>query len=347
MLYFVIGLPGRFTEWCDAVTAAIARRALGPTELVRADTLEEISVAMVRSGASRAVVASRQPGGRLRSALIEARRTFLVAIEDPRMALAEAVQRQPDDVGSAVQLVASSCAGITRYASSPGALALFRDRDAGDPMGMARVIAEHLALPTGEAGVAEIVGGLAEPGLTPEPSGDTAGWDSLGAAAQRVARSALDPFVTYLATGVLPPIFWERELFFLGDRPSERATDIIDVTGRARCLLHGPHIMLPPGSWSLSLKLFFSRAAAEHDFLAEVVADRPIASSIIRPQAEGVFELNLAFALEPATDHPIEIRLSTQRAAFDGTVAVMGAALATDGVALAETHASVAATGAE
>ena len=60
MLYFVIGLPGRFTEWCDAATAEIVRRALGPTELVRADTLEEISLAMLRTGASRAVVASRQ-----------------------------------------------------------------------------------------------------------------------------------------------------------------------------------------------------------------------------------------------------------------------------------------------
>jgi hypothetical protein len=346
MLYFVIGLPGRFTEWCDAATAAIARRALGPTELVRADTLEEISVAMIRSGASRAMVASRQPGGRLRSALIEAKRTFLVAIEDPRMALAEAVQRQPGDVGSVVQLVASSCAGITRYASSPGALALFRTR-AGDPVGTARVIAEHLALPIGDADITEIVGDLAGSGLTPEPSDDAAQWDSSEVQAQRVVRGALDPFVTYLATGVLPPIVWERELFFLGDRPNERATDIIDVTGRARCLLHGPDIMLPPGSWSLSLKLFFSRAAAEHDFLAEVVAGRPIASSIIRPPAEGAFELNLPFALEPATDHPIAIRLSTQRAAFDGTVAVMGATLATDGVALAETHAPVAATGAE
>src|SRR6516164_5346364 len=66
MLYFVIGLPGRFTEWCDVATAEIARRALGPTEFVRADTLEEISLWMIRTGASRGVVTSRQPGGRLR-----------------------------------------------------------------------------------------------------------------------------------------------------------------------------------------------------------------------------------------------------------------------------------------
>jgi hypothetical protein len=94
------------------------------------DTLEEISLWMILTGAPRAVVASRQPGGRLRAAFVEAGRTFLVVVEDPRTALAEAVRRRPNDAAAAAQLVASSCAGITRYVSSPGALALFRDREA-------------------------------------------------------------------------------------------------------------------------------------------------------------------------------------------------------------------------
>jgi hypothetical protein len=337
MLYFVIGLPGRFTEWCDAATTEIARRALGPTDLVRADTLEEISLAMIRSGASRAVVASRQPGGRLRSALVESGRTFLVVVEDPRTALADAVHRQRNDLCTAIQLVASSCAGITRYVSSPGALALFRDRDGSNLSITAHAIAGHLALTVSEATAVEIVRNLATAGLTLEQNDEADRWDGFGVEERRVVGGALDPFVAYLANGNLPPIIWERELFFLGDRPSERATGIIDVTGRARCLLRGPHIMLPPGSWSLLLKLFFSRETTEHDFLVEVVADRQVASRVIRPQAAGVFSVNLAFALEATTDHPISIRLSNQRAAFDGTVTLIGAVLATDGAVFAET----------
>jgi len=346
MLYFVIGLPGRFTEWCDAASAEIARRALGPTELVRADTLEEISLWMMRTGASRGVVASRQPGGRLRSALVEAGRTFLVVVEDPRTALTEAVQRRPNDLAAAAQLVASSCAGITRYVSTPGALALFRDRDGSNPVTAARAIAHHLTLSVSDADIVEIVSDLADAGLTFERNDRAAQWRGLGVEQQRVLDGAIGPFVNYLATGHLPTITWERELFFLGDRPSERATGIIDVTGRARRLLDGPHIMLPPGSWSLSLKLLFSRETTEHDFLLEVVADRQVASRMIRPQAEGAFEVNLGFTLEAATDHPIAIRLSTQRAAFDGTVAVVGASLTTDGAVLAETGSAVIETAA-
>jgi hypothetical protein len=100
------------------------------------------------------------------------------------------------------------------------------------------------------------------------------------------------------------------------------------------------------GSWSLSLELLFSRETTEHDFLLEVVADRQVASRTIRPQTEGAVEVNLAFTLEPTTDHPIAIRLSTQRAAFDGTVVVVGAVLTTDGAALAETGSAAVAAAA-
>ena len=68
-----------------------------------------------------------------------------------------------------------------------------------------------------------------------------------------------------------------------------------------------------------------------------MVADRQVASRTIRPQAEGLLEVDLPFALEPTTDHPMAIRLSTQRAAFDGSVAVVGAVLTTDRAAPAAT----------
>jgi hypothetical protein len=177
--------------------------------------------------------------------------------------------------------------------------------------------------------------------MTFEVGDRAAQWKGLGVEERRVVTGAVGPFVTYLATGNLPPIIWERELFFLGDRPRERATGVIDVTERARRLLDGPYIMLPPGSWAQSLSLLFSRETTEHDFLLEVIVDRPISSRTIRPQAEGILEVSLAFALEATTDHPIAIRLSTQRAAFDGTVVVVRAVLTTDGAALAGSGSAV------
>jgi hypothetical protein len=311
--------------------------------LVRADTLEEISLWMIRTGASRGVVASRQPGGRLRSALVEANRTFLVVVEVPHTALAEAVRKQPNDVAAAAQLVASSCAGITRYVSSPGALALFRDRDGSNLLSTARAIARHLALAVSDADIGEIVEGLAAAGLSFAASDSAARSDGLGAEEQRVVDGALGPFVTYLATGDLPPIIWEPELFFLADRPGERATGLIDVTGRARRLLDGPHIMLPPGV----LVAVAKAAVFPRDDRARFSVGgcrRPAGCLPHDPAASrGSIRGHLAFALEPTTDHPMAIRLSTQRAAFDGRVAVVGAVLTTDRATLAETGAAVSA----
>jgi hypothetical protein len=329
MLYFVIGLPGRFTEWCDAAAAELVRRALGPAELIRADALADISMAMIRTGAGRAVIASRQPGGRLRSALVEAGQPFVVALEHPHIALAETV-RSGSDLAVAVQLVAGSCAGIERFASAPRALALFRDRIADDPIGIARKIADHLALPISDAGIVDVVHELTAAGLMLPGSAESSEWVGPAEEEERIVRGALGPFLAHRSTGELPPVIWEPELFFVGDRPNERVTGPIDLTGRARCLLHGPYIMLPPGLWSLSLRLAFSREALEYDFMIEVVANRQIACSTIRPHNEGVLEANLGFTLEAETDHPIGIRLSTQRAAFDGAVALVRAILLPD-----------------
>src|SRR5437867_456761 len=122
MLLFVLALPGRFAEWCDALTARLAERALGPTAIVRANTLQEISLGMISGGVSQAVVAARQPGGRVRAALVEAGRSFVVATDDPWIACAEVAQEQQAKLPGAVQEIASSCAALMGYVSAPGAL---------------------------------------------------------------------------------------------------------------------------------------------------------------------------------------------------------------------------------
>jgi hypothetical protein len=134
-------------------------------------------------------------------------------------------------LSAAAQLVASNCAGITRYVSSPGALALFRDRDGSNPVTTVQAIAHHLALDISDADVVEIVENLTAAGLSFDKPGGAERWGEIQAKEKRVVDGAVGPYITYLTSGNLPPITWERELFFLGDRPRERALGVIDVTG--------------------------------------------------------------------------------------------------------------------
>lgn len=326
MYFFVLALPSRFGEWCDAVTARLAERMLGPIEIMSANNLGEMALNIMRSGASQAVISSRQPGGLLGVALVEAGRNFLVATDDPRLALAELVVGRGLPLAAAVQQVASSCAAIANYLAVPGAMKLMPGGD-GQLMTIARAIARHFGLTLDETAIVDAVEHLAAAGLAPDRPTDLGWWEGLQGDERRIAEGALAPFVDYLATGNLPPLIWERELFFFGETGAERVAGTIDITGRARCLLHGPYVTVPPGAWSLALRLQLSREAADHEFRVEVFSDSQLASGTVRPEAEGRVDAHLAFEVDGLADHPLSIRLSTQRAAFDGAVTLINATL--------------------
>src|SRR5271170_230573 len=139
MVLFVLGLPGRFSEWCDEVTAGLARRALGPTAIIRANTLQEISLGIISGGVSQAIVAARQPSDHVCAALVEAGRHFLIVTDDARIACAELAREQRAALPAAVQAIASSYATLISYLAAPGALLISADRDGSD--GMATAVA--------------------------------------------------------------------------------------------------------------------------------------------------------------------------------------------------------------
>jgi hypothetical protein len=327
MFFFVIALPGRFGAWCDSVTARLSERVLGPTQIVHANSLEELSLRAMQLDVLRAVAASRQAGGRLRRALTEAGRNFIVAFEDPRLACAELVLTAQCDLPTAVKQVASGAAAVADYRSAPGALMLAAERDWADPIDAARRIAEHFQLPVGGPDIGAIVSDLENGGLSQVDRQAQTWWSGLGEAERAMTEGALAPYLGD-GHGIAPAsIFWAGDLFFAGDHFEQRASRPMDITGRARCLFHGPYIILPPGTWSVELALQFSREAAEHDFLVEVVTDRQLASTIVRPHSDGRFDAELTFGIDDTSDHPVAIRLSNQRAAFDGLLTLSGARL--------------------
>jgi len=322
MIFFSVGLPGRFAEWCDAVVSRLARHALGSVEVLSVNTLEELALAVIRTGASHFVVCSRQPGGGVQTALTQAGRRFIAVLDEPRIALRDLAHQPGYDLVAATRAVASSCAAMLGYSALPGALVLTAGNEARDPLAAATAIARHLELDVGEPEIEQIICGLAGEGIAPEHSEDSLWWDSLPEPEQALVNGALGAYVDYYAGGDLTGITWERELFFIGDQPNERATRPIDVTGRARCLIYGPYILLPPGSWSVSVLLGFSKEAAELGYVAEIVAGSHLSRVSLQPAGAGVFEANLAISIEASHDHPVEVRLFSERAGFDGRLAL-------------------------
>src|SRR5271169_3754426 len=318
MLFFVIGLPGRFAEWCEAATVRLVQHAFGPAELISADTLEEITQSLLRSGATHGVVASRDPGFRIRRALVDAARPFVVVRDDPGASLAHLVARRGLAMAAATRQVASSCASLISFGASPGALVLDAHHHDADRLPVAAAIARHLQLDISDGDAADIVSSSDKGRDILDPSDVAAWWDGLDAGDRAIASGALSPYLDHSLGHGLGPITWAPELFFKGDQPGVSANGGIDITGRARCLLHGPHIMLPPAIWSFSVAVDMSPEAAEHSILVEAAAGRGVSRTVLRPAAAGLVEADLMLGFDELPDRRVELLLSTQRPAFAG-----------------------------
>ena len=326
MIFFCIGFPSRFAEWCDAVTARLVQCALGSTEVFSSNTLEELALAAIRTGASHLVVCSRQPAGRMATVLAEANRRFIAILDEPRAAVQDLATRPGYDLVAATRAVASSCASLLSYTSMPGGLILSADRDGHDPVKTVAAIARHLDLSVNETAIVNIVEALKDEGLVPARSDDAGWWNRLHESEQDLVNGALSAYVPYFGGGDLGRITWERELFFITDELAGAelvpATRPVDITGRIRFLVYGPFINLPPGSWSGSVILGVSSEAAGVAYIIEVFAGVRLTHVRLEPENEGVVEVNLHFVVDNSIDQPVQIRIHTERPAFDGRLAL-------------------------
>jgi hypothetical protein len=325
MLHFCIGLPSGFAEWCDILITCLMTQGLGPTETIGVDSIEEFTIAVIKARSPHMVMGLRQPRSNLSRTVLEAGIPFILAVDDPRLALHYLVARHGVDFLEAVRMVARSCAGIVTFASAPGALVLRAEQQHWESS-LATAIAHHLSLPSDASVIAEALETAAARESSAGRDTFQAWWASLDEAGQTIANSALAAYVEYFGGSDLGPITWERELFFIGDEPGRQgaaaATRPIDITGRPRYLIFGPFLSLPPGNWSADIALGFSAEAAELSYVVEAGAPTRLAATTVDPRGAREMEINLPFVIDETVSGPLEIRVWNERTAFDGRLAL-------------------------
>ena len=342
MILFSIGLPSRFTDLCDTVTLHLARHSLGVAEFAALNTLEELAAIVIRMSAAHLVAGCRQPVVRLQTEIVHAGRPFIIALGDPRAALRDMLQHPGVSLADATRAIANSCAAMHTLTAAPGALVL-SDNEDRDPKELVAAIARHFQLELDHDAIRAIIETLFEDWLRLERRGDETWWDQLGERVQAVVDGATQPYVShFLAGGTLDPLVWERELFFIyEDPPADTltpATRPVDVTGRARVLVYGPGVSLPPGSWFANIVLGFSAETAGMSFTVEVYAGRQLSCTQLRPLAAQVLEANLHFTIENTIEQRVEIRVLSERPAFNGRLALGHVTLTPQAVVRGETE---------
>jgi hypothetical protein len=324
MLFFLAGSPGRFAEQCSALVARLVTSVLGPADLVRGDTPEEVIRSLLLSNRPYSVVTSHCPVGRIGRTLRATGRPFVVALENPQAAIFDLVVRHGVEFATATRITASSCASVMRLCEAAGALVLNAGNRSDDWATLGTAIAKHLRFDLDRNEVSNIIKTCENLDVISSSDSVNVWWEGLAEVERGIAAGALAPYLDPREGSAPAIITWARELFFVGDQPQQRATGDIDITGRARCLLRGPQILLPPATWSLSVSLDISGDAAEHSFVLEVTAGAVSSRTVIRPAAAGRVEANLSLVLVELPDQPIELILSTERPAFGGHVTLLG-----------------------
>jgi hypothetical protein len=328
-MFFSIGLPSGFTQWCDVVIGRLVQDAIGPVAMINVNSLDELARAAIRMDATQAVVFSRHPTRSLLAAIVEAQRNFIVAVEEPRLVLFD-LSGQGVEFLDATRYLAKSCASMVSVAAAPGALVLRPDRDGADPMAMAEAIAKHLQLDIASDRIGEVVGSVGPFEASGRRSAAAGWWDSLQEAMRVAATGALEPFSSHLAGAPLGTITWERELFFLYEETGEEtppkvypiASRPVDITGRARHLVFGPYLALPAGDWTATVALGFSETAAEMSYVVDVCAGASLAQLRVEPHGRRFVEVTLDFSIGETLDALIEVRVASERPAFDGRLAL-------------------------
>ncbi|HEX3952475.1 MAG TPA: hypothetical protein VHW90_02810 [Stellaceae bacterium] len=325
MIYFTVGLPGRFAEWCDAVISYLAASRGGSVSIETwpsaADmlafqplvpVLNHVALSLIADNPDHLVMGIRQPNEQLRDALVETEAAFIVALDDPRLAAAEVFVDTEADPIAVTRAVANSCATLLQFATMPNALAVHADQARRDPAGTVGAIAQRFGIAIGAADAAGIVASVAEddPALALQAPAE---WTlDIPANAHRAVDGALGAYSrNFTGSGALGQITWTRDLFIRMDEPDKRPTEPIDATGNARILIYGPYLHLPAGSWNARVTLGFSPETARSSFWIDACyAGRQIACATIQPDAGGIYTTDLFFSLEGHSGLGLELRVA-------------------------------------
>jgi hypothetical protein len=315
MFYFVIGLPGHFAQWCAGSVLSRVSGNGAQANVVAVNTPEEITRAMLNAGDRSTVLLASSPGGRVRRALANGARPFLVAIDDPRRVLADLVIDMHMDFAAAVRSTASACPSVFSYSRIGNAIRVYVD----DPMSDTEAkIASYLGKSSGD-----LVGASSSDAPLQRSQTEVQWWwNSLSLDDRSLAEGAIS---AYLIERDTPSnsLHWGPGLF-LDNEQNLPGLGPVDVTGRKRTLFEGPDILITEGAWRITVTMEFSRVAGDYDYRLEVLAGETLAARDFRPGGAGEQLCVLDFRVEETIDYPLSIRVSLLRSAFDGVVTLKG-----------------------
>jgi len=332
LLFFVLGLPGQFATWCEGILARLAGHdgdavaaMVWPSldEILKYEPvpspLAELGDMLIKTEARHLVIGARWPGEALHRALLAGNLPFLLAIDDPRNAVADTVTDAAVEPRSAVRAVVNSCVYLSQYDGLPSALVLDPDQARHQPAEAVAAISAHFGLALTPETAQSIAKDAAPNWASASPKRGEELIAGAGADVGKMIDGALMAHCERFRGGPLGQFVWTRDLFIPGSLSNLHAP--IDVASSGRVLVYGPYIQLPVGSWAAEIVIGFSAQACGASFLVDVFSGNQLAFTVLRPMRAGVYTANLTFSIGALSDNGIEVRIMVESEKAAGHIA--------------------------
>lgn len=307
-----------------------------------ADRLDQLAKELLTTSKATALVVSRQPQRALAEAMIATQRPLLVTVDAPEAAVrsltadysagfADAVRRTANSIIALLPLMkhARVLHPSDLLTAERVAAEITRVFDLGlDDAAIRQAVQdvperprEHDAqISAAESAVREALAARAAAaarfGLG----------DEMAATTETIASGALQPVWSHLNGKPLKDLFWHPALFCRADDPAHSPILPMDTTGTARCLMFGPYMHLPEGSWRCNVMLGCAENTVGVSLVADVFAGVSLNTIEFTISDPGLVEIEMSF-VNPNPDMPVEVRLFSSKACFEGELMFGGARL--------------------
>jgi hypothetical protein len=133
-------------------------------------------------------------------------------------------------------------------------------------------------------------------------------------------NGALAGYAEYFTGAPLGDLVWAPSIFIAGDT-HQRLTGPIDITGRSRCLIYGPYIRLPPGDGTL-MSPWPSPSRRQLGFYHRRYYHNSAQFDLDQCDQSRGAQTRLPIVYDPANESVVEVRVSSNQAAFEGRLSL-------------------------
>ncbi len=338
MILLTVGIPCRFTEWCEAIFRNLLAAAGTPPTAFIANTLDQLGREVLAAKPACALVIVREANKSFADEIRATSSPIVLTLDTPENAVRALMADYHVPFRDAVRRIGSGLTTILPLMGYEHALVL-RATDAPSAFEVAEAIARHCGLDLDEDTIRAAVQAIPEvpASLDDVPLADPVLSEALNVRAgtsgtfgygpddahslSEIQSAALDPLWAHLNGNPLRDVHWHPALFSLGDKPAEAPVTALDVTGSRRCLMYGPYLRLPEGSWSCSVLLGCAPNAVGVALTLDVFAGVPLNSVEVTITEPGLFEVEMSF-VNPSSDAYLEVRMISTKPTFEGEILV-------------------------